>query len=311
MQRTLRVMKATATESVELASYKLQDVAVNWYESWELSRGEDAPLVVWHEFTEGFLRHYLPPELRWARVDRFLTLRQGNMSVRDYSLQFDCLARYAPTIVAKMEDQVHRFVMGLEPHLLNDYMSVLLQPCMDISHIQAYAQGVEDQSPTIQSISVVNEFPDVFLDELFGLPPKREIEFSIDILPDTQPISILPYRMEPAELRQLKEQLRDLLEKGFIRAKTEDADHLCTVLRVLQKGKLYAKFSKCEFWLNSVAFLGHIILGEAPLTKLTQKGAKLQWTNACERSFQALMDRLTSLPVLTLPEGTNGYVYLL
>ncbi|XP_070045391.1 uncharacterized protein [Nicotiana tomentosiformis] len=45
----------------------------------------------------------------------------------------------------------------------------------------------------------------------------------------------------------------------------------------------------------------------APLTKLTQKGAKFQWTDACKQSFQALKDRLTSAPVLTLPEGTDGY----
>ncbi|XP_070039997.1 uncharacterized protein [Nicotiana tomentosiformis] len=121
MQRTLKVMKATAIELVELASYKLRDVAVNWYESWELSRGEDAPLAVWQEFTEDFLHHYLPPELRRARVDRFLTFQQGNMSVREYSLQFDSLARYALTILAKIEDRVQRFVMGLEPRLLNDY----------------------------------------------------------------------------------------------------------------------------------------------------------------------------------------------
>ncbi|XP_070050468.1 uncharacterized protein [Nicotiana tomentosiformis] len=122
---------------------------------------------------------------------------------------------------------------------------------------------VKVESPTIQSIPVVNELPDVFLNELPVLLPEREIEFSIDILPDTLPISIPPYRMTHAELRELKEQLRDLLEKGFIRPKTEHVDHLRTVLRVLPKGKLYAKFSKCEFWLNSVAFLGHIISGEA------------------------------------------------
>ncbi|XP_070034809.1 uncharacterized protein [Nicotiana tomentosiformis] len=67
------------------------------------------------------------------------------MSVQEYSLQFDLLARYAPTIVSKMEDRVLRFMMGLEPHLLNDCMSVSLQPDMDISHIQAYAQGVEER----------------------------------------------------------------------------------------------------------------------------------------------------------------------
>ena len=63
----------------------------------------------------------------------------------------------------------------------------------------------------------MNEFIDVFPEELLGIPPEREIEFGIDLLPDTQPISISPYRMAPAELKELKEQLKDLLEKGFIR----------------------------------------------------------------------------------------------
>ncbi|WMV24835.1 hypothetical protein MTR67_018220 [Solanum verrucosum] len=52
---------------------------------------------------------------------------------------------------------------------------------------------------------------------IFPVPSEREIESDIDILPDTRPISILPYRMAPAELKELKEQLKDLLEKGFIR----------------------------------------------------------------------------------------------
>ncbi|XP_070054261.1 uncharacterized protein [Nicotiana tomentosiformis] len=67
------------------------------------------------------------------------------MSVQEYSLQFDSLARYAPIIVSKMEDRVHRFVMGLEPHFLNDCTSISLQPDMDIFRIQAYAQGVKER----------------------------------------------------------------------------------------------------------------------------------------------------------------------
>ncbi|XP_049348984.1 uncharacterized protein LOC125813542 [Solanum verrucosum] len=73
------------------------------------------------------------------------------------------------------------------------------------------------ESPTLQSIPLVIEFPDVFPEDLPSLPPEQEVEFSIDVIPNTQPISIPPYRMTPAELRELKEQLKDLLEKGFIR----------------------------------------------------------------------------------------------
>ncbi|WMV45323.1 hypothetical protein MTR67_038708, partial [Solanum verrucosum] len=69
----------------------------------------------------------------------------------------------------------------------------------------------------IESVPVVNEFFDVFPNDLPGVPPEREIDFGIDLLPDTQPISIPPYRIAPVELKELKEQLRDLLEKGFIR----------------------------------------------------------------------------------------------
>ena len=63
----------------------------------------------------------------------------------------------------------------------------------------------------------MNEFPDVFPEDLPGLPPDREVEFTIDIIPGTAPISKAPYRMAPAEMKELKTQLQDLLDKGFIR----------------------------------------------------------------------------------------------
>ena len=66
-------------------------------------------------------------------------------------------------------------------------------------------RDVGAEPPTLQSVSVVNEFIDVFPEELPGLPPEREVEFGIDLIPGTQPISIPPYRMAPAELRELKE----------------------------------------------------------------------------------------------------------
>ena len=73
------------------------------------------------------------------------------------------------------------------------------------------------ETQTLELVPVVSEFPEVFPEDLSGVPPKREIDFGIDLLPDTQPISIPPYRMAPAELKELKEQLKDLLDKGFIR----------------------------------------------------------------------------------------------
>jgi hypothetical protein len=66
------------------------------------------------------------------------------------------------------------------------------------------------------NIPVVREFPDVFSEELPGLPLERDVEFSIELKPSTTPVSRRSYRMPPNELAELKTQLQDLLEKGFI-----------------------------------------------------------------------------------------------
>ena len=66
-------------------------------------------------------------------------------------------------------------------------------------------------------IPVVREFPDVFPEELASIPLKREVDLSIEIMPGTAPVSRAPYRMAPAELKELKVQLQDLLDKGFVR----------------------------------------------------------------------------------------------
>ncbi|GKF20566.1 hypothetical protein Tco_0069204 [Tanacetum coccineum] len=87
-----------------------------------------------------------------------------------------------------------------------------------ISHgCQGFLASVMDtslESPNIANLSVVSEFADVFPDEL---PPAREIEFGIELIPGAEPISKAPYRMAHVELKELKEQLQEMLENGFIR----------------------------------------------------------------------------------------------
>jgi hypothetical protein len=65
---------------------------------------------------------------------------------------------------------------------------------------------------------VVRDFPDVFPEELLGMPPDREVEFVIDLLPETAPISKRLYRMSLEELKELKKQLAELQETGYIRS---------------------------------------------------------------------------------------------
>ena len=67
---------------------------------------------------------------------------------------------------------------------------------------------------------VVREYEDVFLDKLSGLPPQRDVDFYIELHPDTSPISMTPHRMAQVELQELKVEIQELLDKGFIRSST-------------------------------------------------------------------------------------------
>ena len=71
--------------------------------------------------------------------------------------------------------------------------------------------------PSVFDILIVSDFPNMFPEELPGLPPHREIEFAINAVSGATPASITPYRMDPLELKELKLQWQELLEKGFIR----------------------------------------------------------------------------------------------
>ncbi|KAK1419615.1 hypothetical protein QVD17_28835 [Tagetes erecta] len=83
----------------------------------------------------------------------------------------------------------------------------------------AYLVTVSETKPKkeIRNIPIVAEFSDVFPDELPGLPPEREVEFRINLVPGTAPVAKAPYRLAPNEMKELKTQLDELLEKGFIR----------------------------------------------------------------------------------------------
>jgi hypothetical protein len=100
-----------------------------------------------------------------------------------------------------------RLSYGQEEVLLSIPVAIPAKPC---------GRVYEAIIPKIQDISVVCEFPDVFPEDLSGLPPERDVEFVIELKPGTAPISRRSYRMPPNELAELKTQLQDLLEKGFI-----------------------------------------------------------------------------------------------
>ncbi|GJZ63331.1 putative reverse transcriptase domain-containing protein [Tanacetum coccineum] len=199
----------------------------------------------------------------------------------------------------------------------------------------------------IEDVSIVRDFPKVFPKDLPGLPPTRQVEFHIELIPGAAPVAHAPYCLAPTEMKELAKQLKELSDKGFIipssspwgapscfskkercilsdvltiirrkisqrtafrtdhghykfrvmpfgltnapavfmdlmnrvckpyldkfvivfiddiliysRNEKEHEEHLKTILELLKKEELYAKFSKCEFWINTVKFLGHVI----------------------------------------------------
>ncbi|GJV48563.1 putative reverse transcriptase domain-containing protein [Tanacetum coccineum] len=178
----------------------------------------------------------------------------------------------------------------------------------------------------IEDVPIARDFPEVFLEDLPGLPPTHQVEFHIELIPGAAPVARAPYHLAPAKMKELAEHLKELSNKGFIRSSSsplgctilivkrmmdlsdksidfcvreediprmdfrkrytdtmsfelcllfvivfiddiliysrnekEHEEHLKTILELLKKEELYAKFSKCEFWINTVKFLGHVI----------------------------------------------------
>ncbi|GKF23278.1 hypothetical protein Tco_0075600, partial [Tanacetum coccineum] len=74
----------------------------------------------------------------------------------------------------------------------------------------------KEDEPKLSDISVVRKFKDVFPEDLSGLPPQRQVEFRIDLVPEATPIAKSPYRLAPSEMQELFGQLQELQDKGFI-----------------------------------------------------------------------------------------------
>nr|GEW44104.1 putative reverse transcriptase domain-containing protein [Tanacetum cinerariifolium] len=181
----------------------------------------------------------------------------------------------------------------------------------------------------LEDIPVVKEFPDIFPKNLPSLPPVRQVEFQIDLIPGTTP----DQHQCPGESLLVKDRnahqdpnvvmvfIEDILI--YSRNEEEHANHMRIILELLRNKKLYAKFSKCELWIHIVQFLGHIIDSrglhvdptkieavknwETPTTP-TEKHKKYIWKEDQESAFQLLKQKLCEAPILVLPEGNDDFV---
>nr|GEY50090.1 reverse transcriptase domain-containing protein [Tanacetum cinerariifolium] len=81
----------------------------------------------------------------------------------------------------------------------------------------AQVTGTVSKVKRVEDVPVIHDFPEVFPEDLPGLPPPRQVEFRIDLIPGSTPVARMPYRLAPSELKELSEQLKELSKKGFIR----------------------------------------------------------------------------------------------
>ncbi|GKD46109.1 putative reverse transcriptase domain-containing protein [Tanacetum coccineum] len=180
-----------------------------------------------------------------------------------------------------------------------------------LARISAKKEEDKSEGKQLKDVPIVRDFPKVFPEDLPGLPQTRPVEFQIDLFPGAAPVARAPYLLASSEMKELSKQLQELSNKGFIRPnKKEHGEHLKAILELLKKEKLYAKFSKCKFWIPKVLLVtieGFSKIAKS-MMKLTQKGIKFDWGEKEENAFQLIKKKLCSAPILALPEGSKDFV---
>ncbi|GJR07029.1 putative reverse transcriptase domain-containing protein [Tanacetum coccineum] len=228
---------------------------------------------------------------------------------------------------------------GYEAHLhiisYTKTQEYMLKGCpIFLAHVTT--KGTEDKSKEkrLEDVPIVQDFPDVFPEDLSGLPLTRQVEFQIDLIPGAAPVARAPYRLTPSEMKELSEQLKELSDKGFIRPSSSPWG--APVLFVKKKDFIShvidsqgihvdpPKIESIKDWASPKSpteirqFLGlagyyrRFIEGfskiSKPMTKLTQKKVKFEWGDKQEIAFQLWKQKLCSAPILTLPEGSEDFI---
>ncbi|GJV73388.1 putative reverse transcriptase domain-containing protein [Tanacetum coccineum] len=210
------------------------------------------------------------------------------------------------------------------------------------------AQVMEKKSDNkrLEDIPVVREFPEVFPEDLHGLPPIRQVEFQIDLLPGAAPVARAPYRLAPSEMQELSDQLQELADRGFIRPSTspwgvpvlfvkkkDGSFRMCIDYRELNKLSV-----KNRYPLPRIDDLFDQLQGSSVYSKIDLRSGYHQLrvrdedipktafrtryehyefqvmpfglTNATinDKSFQLLKQKLREALILALPEGNDDFV---
>ncbi|GKA79655.1 putative reverse transcriptase domain-containing protein [Tanacetum coccineum] len=204
----------------------------------------------------------------------------------------------------------------------------------------------KSEEKRLEDVPIVRDFREVFLKDLPGLTPMRQVEFQIDLVPGAAPVARAPYRLAPMELQELSTQLQELSDKGFIRPSSSPWG--APVLFVKNKDGSFRMWSRVyskidlrsgyhqlrvrEEDIPKTAFrtrYGHYEFQVMPfgltnaqaseeehaehlklILKLLKKEefVKFDWSEKAKAAFQLLKQKLCSAPILALPEGSENFV---
>ncbi|GJS93389.1 putative reverse transcriptase domain-containing protein [Tanacetum coccineum] len=186
----------------------------------------------------------------------------------------------------------------------------------------------EDKSEKKQfeDVPIVRDFPDVFPKDLSGLPPTRQVEFQIDLIPGAAPVARTPYRLTSSKMKELSEQLKELSDKGFIRPssspwgapvlfvkKKDGSLRMCIDYQELNKLTVKNRYPLPRIdgihWTRQIESIkGLLGIPKTPTEIVQFLGVKFDWGDKQEAAFQLLKQKLCSAPILALPEGSEDFV---
>ncbi|GKC27330.1 putative nucleotidyltransferase, ribonuclease H [Tanacetum coccineum] len=200
-----------------------------------------------------------------------------------------------------------------------------LAPC-EMEELSGQLKELQDKE--LNKLTIKNRYPLPKIDDLFDQLQGSQFFSKIDLRSGYHQLRVhedgIPktaFRTRYGHFEFTVMPFDDILI--YSKTQEEHVEHLRLVLELLKNEKMYAKFSKCEFWLREVQFLGHVINGLAgyyrrfienfskiakSLTILTQKFKTFDWGEEHELAFQTLKDKLCNAHVLALPDGPKDFV---